>query len=961
MLSRIVKWLSFVFFLVVLPVYLLFFFIIGYYQTAESRYIQDLHEQMSWDIETISLIQSDKNYFHSVFYNKFCKTDIEYRSKNDLVENIEDFRKLFGNKIKFITWDSKGNLLADLTDEQGYRYVLRVIHNVLQELRKGKENGIKEVSDLDYVIDNMNIIQAYLGQYIISDDLFDPLKDDHFGKAIITGNNEDRKLVWYYPGENFTVLCKIDESITDINWGLKRVLDSFNQRSSIIKAGFIDPISLRHYGMPANSRDTTELKIEAMSFFRHYQDFRETDSYIIQFYQAAPEIIIFAYIHNSHILNSRKMAIKLLTQIIKWLFIICFILYCYFLRFPSLNMSIKYKMIFLFLSVNILPLAIGGSIGYEFFRNTRENIIEQLHNESIEILREFDNRYSEIASEIAFELNAFIDKYNNLYGSEPWPENVIEKLRVLISELEPDEAGIADKNKEIAYYVSNTDIPAFELALELFSPAISFFNSNKSLKSIQFESVTALVLELDLAYRMFLTYSGEFSIQNPGSGDRLIFHQLLGATKDYSSWGILLVSWLPDNFKNTFLPQHLLRTQRQISPRKIEVMDINTELMYSGTDYNNLLINHLLRRTNSKKILTRNNLTIKGNNYLFSAIAAKEIPSSVLSVFYPVHLIEQEINKYKLIIFVIISLAFFSLYCIIRPVSTSMILPVKKLIDGLDNLGKSNYNYRIEWESSDEFGDLVSAFNITMKDLKQLSVANTVQTALLPDPFFSCSNINLYAKTVFMTKMGGDYFDYYELSNNRILIFFGDVSGHGIPAAIFMAMTKASVASTIANSYSGPEDVINKAASVFDDMKKRKYRRMMTCLAIELNCDTGQYIIANAGHCFPAIIKNGAEQSSFLDLNGMPLGTSRKNGHPEVCGKLEPGEYMVLYTDGMIEATNENNEPIGYGGFLDILKSCKNRDLKKYLEQIYEACNDWCEDADDDLTVMIIRKDDKNE
>jgi serine phosphatase RsbU (regulator of sigma subunit) len=202
--------------------------------------------------------------------------------------------------------------------------------------------------------------------------------------------------------------------------------------------------------------------------------------------------------------------------------------------------------------------------------------------------------------------------------------------------------------------------------------------------------------------------------------------------------------------------------------------------------------------------------------------------------------------------------------------------------------------------------------------------------------------------------MGGDYFDYFESEPERIGIIFGDVAGHGIPAAVIMAMAKAVVASTSLN-FKTPAETLLAANQVLLHLKEKKLRRMMTCQCLDIDSRNGKFSLANAGHCYPVHIKQNGSIVEFIEANGLPLGNKLRNPYDIVNGQLASGDVLVLYTDGIIEAINQDDEMFDYRRFVELLKKSFDKDLESFWQKIIAGNRQWAVRQDDDLTFMLIR------
>ncbi len=134
---------------------------------------------------------------------------------------------------------------------------------------------------------------------------------------------------------------------------------------------------------------------------------------------------------------------------------------------------------------------------------------------------------------------------------------------------------------------------------------------------------------------------------------------------------------------------------------------------------------------------------------------------------------------------------------------------------------------------------------------------------------------------------------------------------------------------------------------------------MMTAQCIDFDCSNGVFKIANAGHCYPIMIGPGGDNPRLIKIQGFPLGSSTKNRAVEQTLTLLPGATLILYTDGVIEATSPSGEMFGYPRFLKLIKSAWHADLETYWSRILEGYESWTETRDDDLTFLMLRMENK--
>ena len=237
--------------------------------------------------------------------------------------------------------------------------------------------------------------------------------------------------------------------------------------------------------------------------------------------------------------------------------------------------------------------------------------------------------------------------------------------------------------------------------------------------------------------------------------------------------------------------------------------------------------------------------------------------------------------------------------------------------------------------------------------MEDLSVATTVQENLFPLDSLKHNRALIWGKSVTMTRLGGDYFDYFPLNDKEVGVLMGDVAGHGVPAGFLMAMAKATVMLSEEDK-NNPSKLLSSIHKVFFHVKSKKIKRMMTCVYFCINTETGAYTMANAGHCYPAFIDNKGNVS-LLEINGTPLGITKRARFVNSEGKFENNSYMLLYTDGMLEAHNDKGESIGVDRFTELVSNSYSDDPETFYSRIFAGYKKWSPLADDDITMVLVK------
>lgn len=189
----------------------------------------------------------------------------------------------------------------------------------------------------------------------------------------------------------------------------------------------------------------------------------------------------------------------------------------------------------------------------------------------------------------------------------------------------------------------------------------------------------------------------------------------------------------------------------------------------------------------------------------------------------------------------------------------------------------------------------------------ELEAARTLQAALLPsEEPFDQSFVTIAGAYRSMAECTGDFWAVYELAESRMLLLVGDVTGHGIPAAIVTgaARAAASTAVSLTNGGLGAAGVLRSMNAAIHDAAHRQV--MMTCTAAVLDPTARSMTLANAGHHFSYLVRGGVARP--LLAQGPPLGATSAAEYDELTTPLEAADALVWFTDGLIEAENEWGE-----------------------------------------------------
>jgi sigma-B regulation protein RsbU (phosphoserine phosphatase) len=190
----------------------------------------------------------------------------------------------------------------------------------------------------------------------------------------------------------------------------------------------------------------------------------------------------------------------------------------------------------------------------------------------------------------------------------------------------------------------------------------------------------------------------------------------------------------------------------------------------------------------------------------------------------------------------------------------------------------------------------------------ELNIGRDIQMSMLPaayPPFPGRTEFSVYATLVPAREVGGDFFDYFLINDDLLCVCIGDVSGKGVPSALFAAVTKTLLSSYVKLGQS-PATVLTRAN---DELCVNNESCMFVTIFLGLlDLRTGEFIYANAGHNPPVLKRRSGELETLSDRHGPVAGAMEEIPYGESRISLDPGDLLFLYTDGVTEATNTDNE-----------------------------------------------------
>ena len=317
-----------------------------------------------------------------------------------------------------------------------------------------------------------------------------------------------------------------------------------------------------------------------------------------------------------------------------------------------------------------------------------------------------------------------------------------------------------------------------------------------------------------------------------------------------------------------------------------------------------------------------------------------------------------------------------TLLCYVLFVRRVVTTPIGKLAKFTKDITESKEfaGQHITIKTNDEIEDLGNSFNYMLEELEvhienlskitaekerigaELDVARNIQASMLPcifPAFPERPELDIYATMTPAKEVGGDFYDFFLVDDDRLAMVMADVSGKGVPAALFMVIAK-TLLKNVAQAGLSPKDVLEKVNNQL--CVNNEAAMFVTVWLGVLEISTGKLICANAGHEYPVLKRADGDYELVKDKHGFVLAGMEDSRYKGYELQMYPGDRLFLYTDGVVEATDAHNELYGAGRMLAALNRNREADCETLLLRMKEDIDAFVGEAPqfDDITMLSL-------
>jgi len=373
-------------------------------------------------------------------------------------------------------------------------------------------------------------------------------------------------------------------------------------------------------------------------------------------------------------------------------------------------------------------------------------------------------------------------------------------------------------------------------------------------------------------------------------------------------------------------------------------------------------------------VMELTNLPITGDSFLY--YTTLEGQGWSIGVVFPKKDMLADVSRLNREVATLGGIGFFLLALLITFMSSRITDPLRKLTASANDMASGNLDAELpESTSRDEVGELARSFQSMRDSIKsyianltattaakeriesELRIAHDIQMSILPKlfPAFPERNeFDIFAYIDPAKEVGGDLYDFFFVDEDHFCFLVGDVSGKGVPAAFFMAVTK-TLLKVVSERNLDPGDVL---AKVNNDLAEDNDNCMFVTLFLAvINIHTGEVRYASAGHNPPLILPANGKAQWVPPLNELVAGIMEGTSYTTKTMTMQPGDTIFVYTDGVTEAMDNNQALYSEARLEEVMNRCGDKSAEQMVRAVEDSLKEFCGGAEqsDDITMLALR------
>jgi len=952
---RFLGWVGFLLYFLLFPGVLVFLGLEYNFSLLSQTRKESVRRLLSKILGRVDPYKNDEFFYPRYFRTVLKSVEGRPEPLAELQNAVKTLKRRFPGKLEFVVWDEKGNVVESITDLKGYRFVLKKAADTLRQVWENA-NLPKPlpIDSLSSISANFKVIKSLLGNLLVKGHLLLPVSKDQ-PSLILASFESAKRYVWYGFGKKFGMMVFVNKNAVGTQVGLQTVIRIINSKLKSVHVGFCEAGKIEKIEIPKKFGNKEDLIRSLVKQSASLDPFYEGKEHFVMVKIAGSKIRVFALIPRSTAEGSLTN-LKIFFLLLFWIATISIVVLSFqilVLR-KELFFSVRWRLILLFFYANGLPLLILGFLGFDYLKNKRVSLIQSYQAKAERSLRNFDAGIVRLHQVYSEYLNHFLAKWDLQYKNEPFDRKKLLAFEKALRKLNPQEFYLVGRSSQTIHEkirVKTMGVAA-KFVRGMFSDGISYLNGEsndmKNLRnagySIGFKTKPELIM------REFVRFLGKTRLMTFGIEQKWIYVQVFGSTRLGIDNYIFVAIWSKEDLIRSYLRnflQHLRRTEKLL---KFFVQEKGSRKIFPLKGHERTNLQSYFDQVHSRGSVFIEKAAFENRLFFGVGLAGKEIENHSLICLVPYEIVEKSIStlRNQMMLFALVNILLSVAIGLV--LSRQFLIPLQEIGAAAIKIGKRQFRFQIPKLSNDEFGKLGEVFNRMIESLEELEVARIVQETLFPLSRFSRGNFVVFGKSLSVSRLGGDFFDFIEISPEITGIVFGDANLRGVPAALHLAMTKAAILLDDETKKSGPT-FIKSFHSLFEKLS-RSSTVPMKLQYLQLDSSKKIALITNSGQMMPLVFRAQKTEVERIFAQEAKLSKAPQE-ITEVEISLSPGDALVLCSDGLLNAADARGEFFGIDGIEKAIIAYSNLGLEDICGKILAACASR-RTLQDDATCVVI-------
>lgn len=934
--------------LVVFPFFILYVEMERFFAAETAGRRTEVFEQTEKQLLKFSEYAEDARFFHLLLQKSFAPGNADGIAANQVKKTSMSLKKQFPEAFTFMFWDKDGKLIASASDENRFSFLSRKLNVFLKAIRQETLAGLHAAEGFNVKFDKeLRLLRQFLGPFVTPEELTKPFLGDSSAGCFLLHGRGDRVLGWYETYKEFSVLVFISEKVKGRLKG-----PEFLQNQLAGRFPGVDFLLFDEQEQCLFPRQPAELQGKVLINFGKFRQLVpaeqvESDGDYFNFQKLNQRWWAVAIVNRSCFADVTAATGRFMAMLLAAGVLVSFILYCYFLVNENPLYSVKSRLILIFAYIIFIPALVFFVVSLDSLKQKEKQTVTEKAVQAFQFITSIDNQFRGFLHGKAEKLNFTIDSLLKGYsGSRIDAVFLASAASYINNSFNPDTLIISDHTgADLLNSLYSKTIQDDFLRKTAAGELLAYLNCGIKNQYSPDEGIAqGFALNFEENYRKFVP----FALSN------ITYISYLNTLRDQKSGrfvNLVQLFWLEKQMHYDYL-KTVADSAGKTRHRKM--FFAVPELRKEYPDTSNFPELHSFFEKVRLNGPSQQSLTgSDGRSYLAFGQGGTHLNSAIMTVIIDTDELLDEIRKLRKNLWMLAGLSLLMTLSLFHLLSYYLIVPINALAAGVEMFKGKNYSHRIDLPLENEFGSLAKSIDRSLENLQELEIAKTVQESLVPQGALEVGEFSVVARTSTMTSLGGDYYDFVVDAEKNLTVLMADVAGHGVQAALLMAMAKSVLLLDNASRIE-PENLMAGLNRTFCNLRKAEISTMMTGQIIHISHE-GQIQFLNAGHCPPLVVAENGLTSRLIENNSLPFGFSARRVFSGMPVELHPGETMILYSDGILECASRDNEILGPEGFRKIAVDSYHSDTAVFLENLFRAYESWATSQQDDITFVLIR------